>query len=292
MTPRLLAILQALFVTFLWSTSWVLIKIGLADIPALTFAGLRYFLAFLILGVFHVLRKETTPLREISRRDWGMLILLGLLYYSAAQGTQFLGLAYLPAINFSLILNSIAIVVAVLGIFTLHEIPTRLQWTGALVFVAGALIFFYPLAIPKGQAIGYFIAGLHVLSSALASILGRGINRSRRLNPLTITLISMGAGSLVLLFSGLMVEPFPELDFRSWGIIAWLALINTAFAFSLWNHTLRTLTAMESSIINNTMLVQVAILAWIFLGERITSVQFIGMLLAAVGILLVQMRKR
>ena len=39
------ALLQALFVTFLWSTSWVLIKLGLRDIPALTFAGLRYGLA-------------------------------------------------------------------------------------------------------------------------------------------------------------------------------------------------------------------------------------------------------
>ena len=37
--------LQALFVTFLWSTSWVLIKIGLDQIPALPFAGLRYTLA-------------------------------------------------------------------------------------------------------------------------------------------------------------------------------------------------------------------------------------------------------
>ena len=35
--PR--AVVQALFVVFLWATSWVLIKIGLQDIPALTFAG-------------------------------------------------------------------------------------------------------------------------------------------------------------------------------------------------------------------------------------------------------------
>jgi drug/metabolite transporter (DMT)-like permease len=41
------AILQALLVTFLWSTSFVLIKIGLQDIPALSFAGLRYSLALL-----------------------------------------------------------------------------------------------------------------------------------------------------------------------------------------------------------------------------------------------------
>ena len=41
LSPQFKAVLQALFVTFLWSTSWVFIKFGLVDIPALTFAGLR-----------------------------------------------------------------------------------------------------------------------------------------------------------------------------------------------------------------------------------------------------------
>ena len=49
---HLTAVLQALLVTFLWATSWVLIKIGLKDIPALTFAGLRYTAAFLCLLPF------------------------------------------------------------------------------------------------------------------------------------------------------------------------------------------------------------------------------------------------
>jgi len=47
--PRSFAVLQALLVTFLWSTSWVLIKVGLEDLPPLTFAGLRYGLAALVL---------------------------------------------------------------------------------------------------------------------------------------------------------------------------------------------------------------------------------------------------
>ena len=46
---RLLAILKAIFVTFLWSTSWILIKWNIHQIPPLTFAGLRYTIAFLIL---------------------------------------------------------------------------------------------------------------------------------------------------------------------------------------------------------------------------------------------------
>lgn len=45
--------------------------------------------------------------------------------------------------------------------------------------------------------------------------------------------------------------------------------MNTAFAFTSWNATLRRLSAMESSVVNTTMLIQIAVLAWVFLGESL-----------------------
>lgn len=41
MPPHIIAVFQALFVVFLWATSWVFVKIGLQDIPPVTFAGWR-----------------------------------------------------------------------------------------------------------------------------------------------------------------------------------------------------------------------------------------------------------
>jgi drug/metabolite transporter (DMT)-like permease len=286
------AVWQALLVTFLWSTSWVLIKFGLEDIPPVTFAGFRYFLAFLALIPFYRRSKSATPLRVLTRRDWLNLVGLGLLYYTITQGSQFMGLAYLPAITFSLLLNATAVVVAVLGIPLLREFPTWLQWSGVLVFVAGALVFFYPLAIPAGQGIGYVIAAVHILATSLSSIVGRGVNRGQRIHPLTVTIVSMGVGSAVMLAIGLLLEPWPQLGLRSWAIVVWLAVVNTAVAFTIWNHTLRTLSAMESSIINNTMLVQITVLAWLFLGETLTWVKILGLVLAALGALLVQVKWR
>lgn len=290
-SPHTRAVWQALLVTFLWSTSWVLIKMGLADIPPLTFAGLRYFLAFLALLPFAGRVNRTRPFRSFTCREWGLLAGLGLLYYTITQGSQFVGLAYLPAITFSLLLNSTAVVVAVLGVLFLRERPSAWQWGGTAVFVAGALIFFYPLAIPAGQAIGYGIALVHVLATSLSSIVGRAVNRQQNLPPLAVTLVSMGVGSGVLLGLGTAVEPWPQLDLTSWLLIGWLAIVNTAFAFTLWNHTLRTLSAMESSVINNTMLIQITVLAWLFLGETITWVELVGLVLAALGALVVQVKR-
>ncbi len=150
-SPRVRAIFQALFVTFLWSTSWVFIKFGLNDIPPITFAGLRYFLAFLALIPVYARSNSATPLSNLSRREWRNLIGLGLLYYTITQGSQFMSLAYLPAITFSLMLNGTAVIVAVFGIFLLHEFPSWLQWVGASLFIGGALLFFTHLPFQKDK---------------------------------------------------------------------------------------------------------------------------------------------
>jgi len=291
LSPRLRAILLALLVTFLWSTSWVLIKIGLEEIPPVTFAGLRFFLAFLVLIPLYLRSNRATPLRALSRRDWGSLLGLGLLYYTITQGSMFVTLSYLPAVTFSMLLNGTAVVVAILGIPLLRELPTRLQWLGMLVFFAGVLLFFYPLNIPAALVTGYLLALVHILANSLSAIAGRGINRQKRIHPITVTIVSMGIGSMVMLAIGLLMEEMPSLSLSSWLIIGWLAVVNTAFTFTLWNLTQRTLTAVESSVINNTMLIQITILAVIFLDATLTWLEVAGLIVAAAGALLVQLRR-
>jgi drug/metabolite transporter (DMT)-like permease len=290
-SQHLQAILQALFVTFLWSTSWVLIKIGLRDMPALTFAGLRYGLAFLCLLPFALRPAHLATLRGLSQRQWGQLILLGLLFYAVTQGAQFVGLAYLPAISVSLLLNFTTIVVALMGVVLLSERPTTLQWGGVGLSVVGVLIYFYPVSLPAGQMIGLIVVVAGVLANAGSAILGRRVNREGRLSPLVVTVVSMGIGAAVMLLAGVSTQGLPSLSPRNWATIGWLAVVNTAFAFTLWNHTLRTLAAMESSIINSTMLIQIAILAWLFLGEPLTWQKIAGMALAGAGALIVQLRR-
>jgi len=291
LTPHTRAVAEAVLVTILWSSSWVLIKIGLRDIPALPFAGLRYVLAWLVLLPFALRSGSLQELHGLSRSGWLRLIALGLVFYTLTQGGQFLTLAYLPAVTFSLLLNFSAIIVALLGIGWLGERLSRLQWAGAILFIGGVLVYFYPVVIPRSQAFGLTIAGLTVLANALASLLGREVNRLGHLSPLTVTAVSMGIGALTLLAVGIAVQGFPPIPFTGWLIVGWMALANTAFAFTLWNRTLRVLSAAESSIINNTMLIQIALLAWVFLGESITLREGIGLIIAAAGILIVQVRR-
>ena len=132
-SSRFIAIAQAVFVVFLWATSWVFVKIGLQDIPPVTFAGLRYFLAFLCLLVVMNLNGSKSDFRRLPKSAWIRLFLLGILFYTVTQGAIFVALAYLPAVTVNLLWSFSSVLVAVFGAVWLAERPSTLQWTGMIL---------------------------------------------------------------------------------------------------------------------------------------------------------------
>lgn len=291
LSPHARAVVEALFVTFLWSSSYVLIKAGLSSIPALTFAGLRYGIAAAVLVALFAVRGNPRTLTDLSRRERVRLLGLGVLLYAVTQGAQFVALEYLRAATVSVVLTFTPAGVALLAVPLLGEPPGRRQVGGLAVLFVGVAAYFYPLSPPRATVIGLGVMVLGLVGNALASVLGRRLNRDRSLSSLGVTAVSMAVGSTLLLGTGVALQGLPPLDFRAWAIVGWLALVNTAFAFTLWNRTLRTLTAVESSVVNNTMLVQVAALGWLVLGEPLTTLEAVGLALVGGGALVVQVAR-
>ena len=295
---HVLAVLQALLVTFLWSTSWILIKVGMddLDLAPLSFAGLRYALAAAILLPFGVraMRRSGAGVR-VDRRLLGRVAVYGLLFVAVAQGAQFAALAVLPATAVSLILSAIPAAVALLALAGRHERATAGQAAGIVLLSIGALLYFGPFEAGADAGFGFVAAGICLTAAAVSSHLGRRLARdaSGMLGgPIGLTASSMAVGATALLVVGVAIEGWPRLDLAGWLIIGWLAVVNTAFAFTLWNHTLRTLTAVESSVVNNTMTIQIAVLAVVFLGEALGPLQLLGLFLAAAGAAVVQVVPR
>ena len=287
---RLKAILVSLLVVVIWSSSWVLIKIGLREIPALTFAGLRYFMAFLVLLPFLLQRQVKQQIREFSRGDWKLVILLGLISYFIAQGAQFLSLDYLPATTLSLMLNLTSVFVTFSAIFLIKEVPTPIQIIGLVINLIGIFIFFFPEGFSGYSPLGFIFGIICLLANGFATILGRKLNYQGRLNPIAVTLVSLGIGSTLMLGIGLLWQGLPPISVQSLVILLVLAIVNTAFTFVAWNYTLQTLSAMESSIINGMMLVFITIFSWIFLGESQSLKGVIGLFLALIGAIIVNIR--
>lgn len=297
---RLVAAAQTLLVTFLWATSWILIKIGLDHLALkpIAFAGLRYALAALIVAplgwrALHGLHRRGGL--DLDAPLLARAALLGLFLYTIAQGAQFAALAVLPAASVGLVLASIPIWVGAVSWVRGEEAASGWQVVGIGVVVAGAALYFGGFNTGPSALLGLGAAGLCVVASTAGQHLARDLNRDahgRLGGSIGLTALSMGIGALLLLLAGVALEGWPALDGRGWAIVAWLAVINTAFAFTLYNHALRVLTAVESSAIVNLMLVMVAAMAWIFLGEALDPRQVAGLALATAGVLVVQLSPR
>jgi drug/metabolite transporter (DMT)-like permease len=268
-----------------------LIKFGLkADLPSVTFAGLRYTLAALCLLPLTLLNPaHRQTLRGLSIRTWWELLALGVIFYTLTQGAQFVSLSFLPSATLSLLLNFSPIFIALYGMASHSEQTSLTQWGGILVTIIGALIYFLPLSIAGNQIPGLIAALVALSANAASSIFGRYINTQEKLNPLVVTSISMGIGGILMLVVGILTQGMGTLNLTQWAIIGWLAVVNTAIAFTLWNKSLQTLTAVESSIINGTMLPQIAVLAWIFLGEPLGGKEILGLVFVLAGTLIVQL---
>ncbi|MAT07324.1 MAG: hypothetical protein CL424_20025 [Acidimicrobiaceae bacterium] len=288
--PRAIAL--AVIVTVLWSSSWVLIRFGLddADLPPVTFAGLRYGTAAIVLWLALAARvRRGGPIARPGRRDLAAYAALGLVFYGLTQGAQFVAIDRQPAATTSLLLSLTPLAVAGVGAVALGEGVTRRQLVGAATVVAGALLY---LAGDLGAtAVGLLAAAVALAANTTSSVAGRSVNRRHTSSPLVVTTVSMTVGAASLIAVGLAVEGVPSIGGAAIAIIAWLAVVNTALAFTLWNISLRSLTAVESSGINNLMLVQIALLAWIFLDEAPGGFGLLGIAVVSVGVFLTQTRR-
>jgi len=260
------------------------------DIPALTLNGLRYTLAFFLMLPFLFLPKVRIHFHQMSRKDWNDLVILGIVFIGLTQGALALSLVYLPAVTASLIMNCTPVFVAFLGIGFLNERPTGLQWGGLSINMAGVFLYFFPLQSKDNNWLGLLIALGCLILNIIGSLLSRRINRGARMNAYIVSTVSIGVGGLMMLVAGININGVPVFNLDGLMILGWLAVVNTAVAFPMWNYSLQTLTAMESNIISNTMLIYVAILAFMFLGEQLTIQQGIGLILTGVGAVLVQIQ--
>lgn len=228
-----------------------------------------------------------TEIQSLSKRWWGRLVLYGVVYYTITMGTQFVGLLLLPATTVSFILNFTIILVVMLAFVFLHERPNWKQIVLVFIAVMGAFLYFWPIDILTSSLLGILVVVISLIANAFSAIIGREINRSQQVSALVVTATSMMIGAILLLVAGFITTPVFVLSPNGIIIIVWLAVVNTALAFTLWNQTMQRLTALESTIINSTMLVQIAILSFFFLGEIITVFDWIGIILVMIAAMLI-----
>ena len=285
-----MAVALAVLASFLWATSFIYIKVGLEDIPPLTFASLRYLIGAAALALFRLGRPRPRRAR-LDATSSVLLIVLGVVLYALVPAVMFLGLDQAEAVTFNFVFQAgRPLVLALTAGYLLREPTSWWEWVGVGTVVVGMYVFF-PALPSGGELIGVMLAGLAAISIGGSNLIQRRLMRAQVISSLDATMLPMALGSIGLLGIALMVEEFPILDGGSVLLLLVLGVVNTAFAFTIWHYAMTTLNALHAGVIASAQIVEVAVLAWWFLDESLTAGRIAGSLIVLVGIITVHVSK-
>lgn len=285
---RLMAAFEVVIVTLIWATSYVFGKMTLKELGPLTVAGLRFFGGFLVLLPWLLRGRQAL---RLSRADWRHLALMGVCVYLIGNGGMYWSLQLLPATTVSFLMSWITLLVLIGGILWLKERPSARQLAGILIALAGLMLFF-SAGLRPGEPLGLAVMAGALLGFTAFGLLGRRAARDRMTDTLTLTAIPLAVGGGLLLLIALPLEGLPRASALNWGLVGWMALVNTALGYVLYNHALRTLSAFEINVLLNLSPIWTALLGWLMLGEILGPWQWAGMATVFLGIALVQRNGR
>ena len=290
---------------FLWGTAMVAMKGAMPHTTPFFLAGIRLVPAGLV--VLLVSLGLGRP-QAIGRRGWAWLLLFALVDGTLFQGFLAAGLQRTGAGLGSVMIDSQPLAVAVMARGLFGEHIGALGWIGLVWGIAGISLLGLPdewivsllhgdtTWLSEGTALNTLLQGgewlmlLAALSMATGTILIRYV--CRHVDPIVATGWHMVLGGLPLFGLSALgeVQPWQALTLVDWGAIAYSTLLGSALAYGIFfflaaQGNLTSLSAL-------TFLTPVFALLFgnLFLGETLTSLQWVGVSFTLVSIYLINQR--
>ena len=304
--PRPLRWLLMVLPFALWGTAMAAMKPLLDGAPVFSLAALRVLPAGVVLLLALPLLGRDW---RVARSDWPWLLLFALVDATLFQGFLVHGLGGTGAGLGSVLIDSQPLLVALLARTLYGEAINPFGWFGLLLGLAGILCLGLPAPLlrqwwlegPEAITTDLFSHGeLWMLAAAAAMALGTVLCRqaSRSSDPVAVTGWHLLLGGLPLALAaalGPVFDPsaapaWPSWGATGWGLMAYASLLGSALAYGLffWFANRGDLTAFTSL----TFLTPVFALlcAMALLEERLGLLQWLGVLLALISVLLINRR--
>ncbi|MER7894423.1 EamA family transporter [Micromonospora sp. NPDC094482] len=273
--------LQAVLVAAIWGVNFVVVDVGLRDLPPLVLTALRFVVVAVPL-VFLVPR-PTARLRYIVA--YGLI--LGVLKFGMLFSAMALGMGAGLA---SLVLQAQALASVVLAALLLRERPATRQIAGVLVGSAGIGV----LAVSGGghtTAIGFAFTLFAAASWAVANIVVRASGETRPISLLVWSSLMppLPLFGLAAVVDGpqVVLDSLLGLSWRALAAVGYVAYVSTLVGFGLWNHLIGRYSVARVAPFSLLVPVFGLTASWLFLRERMTGGEVLAALIVLIGLALV-----
>ena len=279
----------------IWGTTWIFIKIGLEDLPPLTFAAARFVLAVIILAVIINLQKIPFP---TNKRDWKLLALTGVLQFSINYSLVFWSEQYISSGLAAVLQAMITVFGLVLAWIHLpNERITLIKVAAVTLGIAGvAVIFIEQLQINSVLAFAGCIAiVIGAYAAAHGSILVKAYGSN--LHPAMLVFGQMIFGILPIIIYALTVEGNPLKLHWTWKAVisvVYLTVFGTITAFWLYYWLLSKIESTKAMMISLVTPLIAVIVGRIFLNEQLPAQTIFGglLILASIGLIVIKKKDK
>jgi len=268
--------------------TFMMTKLGLREFSPLALGVLRFGLTSLVFAaLLGMKRMYFIP----DRKDRWTFLWLALFSVPFNQGLFLYGMKYTLAAHGALLYGATPIMVLCLSCIWLKERPSALKITGIALGFAGVLLVLFEKGIDlSGQTLkGDILIFFAVLTWSLYTILSKKM--LQKYQPLQVTGYSLMFGAILFLPIGLLPilrQDYTAITWSGLSSILYLALLTSVLGYLTWNWALSKIEASKVAVVSNLQPVFAAVLAWIFLGEKITHNFVIGAAVVAAGVILTE----
>ena len=277
----------------IWGSTWLFIKLGLNDLPPLTFAGIRFLCASSILVAIILARGVRWPRK---RSDWLLIAIVGWLQFSLNYGLVFWGEQRIPSGLAAVLQSTFPAFGLVIAHFYLpEERITPKKVMGVLLGVVGVGIVFSDQLSFAGKAA---LAGsVALVLSAFCGSYGNVLVKAygTQIDPFVLAAGQMVCGFPPLLALGIATEGNPfHFHWTASAVIslAYLVIVGSVIAFTLFYWLVRRMDVVNTMLIALVTPVVAVVLGMIVLHERFNWRLFAGAACIISGIGLIVLRKR
>lgn len=268
-----------------WSSTWLAIKIGLRDLPPISYAAIRFVVAILVLLAVSVGRVR---LRPRNRTEYTILALTGVLMFAVNYGLLFWGELHVSSGLAAVLQATIPIFGMVFAHLMLPSEPMRWQrFAGAFIALAGVAVICARLLDFNG--VMAFWGGLGIVVGAAGAAYSNVLLKQRpiQLAPGMIAAWQMIFGTVPLLALGLILEGNPvHFHWSTMSILCllYLAIIGSALTFLLLYWLLPQMSATNLQTVALITPPGAVMLGWLLGGETFPLWSLLGAGLVLVGV--------
>ncbi|MCZ0756844.1 DMT family transporter [Anoxybacillus sp. J5B_2022] len=274
--------------TTIWGGAFVAGKIATVSLHPISVAFFRFFGASLILFPLWRWKERHAPVP--TKKDWGLLALLGLTGVFLYNVCFFIATKYAPIVKSSLVIAVNAPLITLFAALFLKEKITAKNIVGLVMALFGAVYIItngHPsILLELGVApIDLVLVGA-CLSWSIYSVVGKVV--MKKYSPLAATTYATGFGTVFLAPFALYYTTFASVKASGWEVwmsILYVAVIVSVISFVWWYNGIQKVGASTSSIFINVMPISAAVMGTIFFNEQLTHVHIVGALFVFGGIL-------